>query len=160
NAFGHAPPVLVKALTEQAQQLWHTSNMFKVKGQETLATKYVNSTFADVVFFTNSGTEAIEGALKLTRKYQTANNAPERIDIIGFDGAFHGRSYAAINAAGNHSYVDGFGPLLEGYKHAPFGDLDAVKALMGPTTAGILVEPVQGEGGVRAAPEGFLAGLR
>ncbi|HVY84292.1 MAG TPA: aspartate aminotransferase family protein [Caulobacterales bacterium] len=160
NALGHAPPVLVKALHEQAQKLWHTSNMFKVVGQETLAEKYTSNSFADVIFFTNSGTEAIEGALKLTRKYHTANNNPERIDIIGFNGSFHGRSYAAINAAGNPSYVEGFGPLLPGYKHAPYGDLDAVAALMGPTTAGILVEPIQGEGGVRAAPDGFLAGLR
>ena len=160
NALGHANPILVKALTDQAGKLWHTSNMFKVAGQETLAKKYTDTSFADVVFFTNSGTEAIEGCLKLTRKYQTANNAPERVDIIGFNGSFHGRSYAAINASGNPSYVEGFGPLLPGFKHAPFGDLDAVKALVGPTTAGVIVEPVQGEGGVRAAPEGFLRGLR
>jgi acetylornithine/N-succinyldiaminopimelate aminotransferase len=160
NCLGHAHPKLVAALTEQANKLWHTSNMFKVAGQETLADKYCAASFADVVFFTNSGTEAIEGALKLARKYHSANGEPERIDIIGFHGAFHGRSYAGINAAGNPSYVEGFGPLLPGYKHAPFGDIDAVAALMGPTTAGVLIEPVQGEGGVRAAPEGFLAGLR
>ncbi|MES1156734.1 MAG: aspartate aminotransferase family protein [Alphaproteobacteria bacterium] len=160
NALGHAPPVLVKALHEQAQKLWHTSNMFQVIGQETLAEKYTSSSFADVVFFTNSGSEAIEGSLKLTRKYHTANGNPERIDIVGFQGSFHGRTYAGINAAGNPSYVEGFGPLLPGFKHAPFGDLDAVAKLMGPTTAGILIEPIQGEGGVRAAPDGFLAGLR
>ncbi|MES1198862.1 MAG: aspartate aminotransferase family protein [Pseudomonadota bacterium] len=160
NALGHAPPVLVKALHEQAQKLWHTSNMFKVAGQETLAEKYTSSSFADVVFFTNSGTEAIEGVLKLTRKYHTANNNPERIDIIGFNGSFHGRSYGGINAAGNPSYVEGFGPLLPGFKHAPFGDLDAVAALMGPTTAGVLIEPIQGEGGVRAASDAYLRGLR
>ena len=160
NALGHANPILVKALTEQAGKIWHTSNMFKVPGQEVLAKKYTDGSFADVVFFTNSGTEAIEGCLKTARKYQTANGAPERVDIIGFNGSFHGRSYAAINAAGNPSYVEGFGPLLPGFKHAPFGDLDAVKALVGPTTAAIIVEPVQGEGGVRAAPEGFLKGLR
>ncbi|MBX9746591.1 MAG: aminotransferase class III-fold pyridoxal phosphate-dependent enzyme, partial [Hyphomonadaceae bacterium] len=101
NALGHAPPVLVKALTEQANKLWHTSNMFKVAGQEELAAKYVRDSFADVVFFTNSGTEAIEGALKTARKYHTANGNPERVDIIGFQGSFHGRSYAAINASGN-----------------------------------------------------------
>ncbi len=160
NALGHASPVLVKALTEQAGKLWHTSNMFKVKGQTILAEKYVATSFAELVFFTNSGTEAIEGCLKLTRKYHSANGAPERIDIIGFQGAFHGRSYAAINAAGNPSYVDGFGPRLPGYINVPFGDLDAVKAAISPTTAGIIIEPVQGEGGVRAAPEGFLKALR
>ncbi|MGD9814157.1 MAG: aspartate aminotransferase family protein [Hyphomonadaceae bacterium] len=160
NALGHAPPVLVRALTEQAQKLWHTSNMFKVKGQEELAAKYVASSFADVVFFTNSGTEAIEGALKTARKYHTANNNPERIDIIGFQGSFHGRSYAAINASGNPGYLEGFGPRLPGFIQAPWGDLDAVKALVGPTTAAIIIEPVQGEGGVRAASQDFLRGLR
>ncbi len=160
NALGHAPPVLVRALTEQAQKLWHTSNMFKVKGQEELAAKYVASSFADVVFFTNSGTEAIEGALKTARKYHTANNNPERIDIIGFQGSFHGRSYAAINASGNPGYLEGFGPRLPGFMQAPWGDLDAVKALVGPTTAAIIIEPVQGEGGVRAASQDFLRGLR
>jgi acetylornithine/N-succinyldiaminopimelate aminotransferase len=123
NALGHAAPVLVKALTEQAGKLWHTSNMFRVKGQEELAAKYTRDSFADVVFFTNSGTEAIEGCLKLTRKYHSANGNPERIDIIGFQGSFHGRSYAAINAAGNPSYVEGFGPRLRGFLHAPFGDI-------------------------------------
>jgi acetylornithine/N-succinyldiaminopimelate aminotransferase len=160
NALGHAHPKLVAALTEQAGKLWHTSNMFLVEGQERLAAKYVANSFAEVVFFTNSGTEAIEGCLKLARKYHTAGNAPERVDIIGFKGAFHGRSYAAINAAGNPSYVDGFGPSLPGFKHAVFGDIDSVKALIGPTTAAVLIEPIQGEGGVRAAPDGFLTALR
>jgi acetylornithine/N-succinyldiaminopimelate aminotransferase len=160
DALGHAPPVLVKALTEQANKLWHTSNMFKIKGQETLANKYVANSFADVVFFTNSGTEAIEGSLKTVRKYHSANGHPERVDIIGFQGSFHGRSYAAINASGNPSYLDGFGPRLPGFLQAPFGDIEAVKALIGPTTAGIIIEPVQGEGGVRAAPAGFLKALR
>ena len=160
DALGHAPPVLVKALTEQAGKLWHTSNMFKIKGQETLADKYCANSFADVVFFTNSGTEAIEGALKTVRKYHTANGAPERVDIIGFQGSFHGRSYAAINASGNPGYLEGFGPRLPGFLQAPFGDIEAVKKLIGPTTAGIIVEPVQGEGGVRAAPDGFLKALR
>lgn len=160
NALGHAPPVLVKALTEQAGKLWHTSNMFKIKGQEELAAKYVATSFADVVFFTNSGTEAIEGCLKLTRKFHSANDAPERTEIIGFQGAFHGRSYAAINAAGNPNYVEGFGPRLPGYVQAPFGDLDAVKALISDKTAGVIIEPVQGEGGVRTPPDGFIQGLR
>ncbi len=160
NAFGHAPPFLVTALTEQAGKLWHTSNMFKVKGQEELAAKYTRDSFADVVFFTNSGTEAIEGALKAARKYHSANGHPERIDIIGFQGSFHGRSYAAINASGNHNYLDGFGPRLPGFIQAPYGDLDEVKKLVGPTTAAIIIEPVQGEGGVRAVPDEFLRGLR
>lgn len=160
NALGHAPPVLVKALTEQAGKLWHTSNMFKVQGQEELAAKYVRDSFADVVFFTNSGTEAIEGALKTARKYHTANGNPEKIDIIGFQGSFHGRSYAAVNASGNPSYLDGFGPRLPGYIQAPYGDLDALKKLVGPTTAAFIIEPVQGEGGVRAVPDDFLRGLR
>ncbi len=160
NALGHAPPVLVKALTEQAGKLWHTSNMFKVKGQEELAAKYVRDSFADVVFFTNSGTEAIEGALKTARKYHTANGNPEKIDIIGFQGSFHGRSYAAVNASGNANYIDGFGPRLPGYIQAPYGDLEALKKLVGPTTAAFIIEPVQGEGGVRAVPDEFMRGLR
>ena len=160
NALGHAPPVLVKALTEQAGKLWHTSNMFKVKGQEELAAKYVRDCFADVVFFTNSGTEAIEGSLKTARRYHTANGNPERVDVIGFQGSFHGRSYAAINASGNPNYLDGFGPRLPGFIQAPWGDLEAVKTLVGPTTAAIIVEPVQGEGGVRAASDEYLRGLR
>ncbi len=160
NALGHAAPVLQKALTEQAAKLWHTSNMFKVQGQEELAAKYVRDCFAEVVFFTNSGTEAIEGALKTARKYHTANNNPERVDIIGFQGSFHGRSYAAINASGNPSYLDGFGPRLPGYIQAPWGDLDAVKKLAGPTTAAVIIEPVQGEGGVRAVSDEYIRGLR
>jgi len=160
NALGHAPPVLVKALTEQAGKLWHTSNMFKVKGQEELAAKYVRDSFADVVFFTNSGTEAIEGALKTARKYHSANGHPEKIDIIGFQGSFHGRSYAAVNASGNANYIDGFGPRLPGYIQAPYGDLEALKKLVGPTTAAFIIEPVQGEGGVRAVPDDFLRALR
>jgi len=160
NALGHAPPVLQKALNEQAAKLWHTSNMFKVKGQEDLAAKYVRDCFADVVFFTNSGTEAIEGSLKTARKYHTANGNPERIDIIGFEGSFHGRSYAAINASGNPNYVEGFGPRLPGYLQAKYNDFESVKALVGPSTAAIIIEPVQGEGGVRAASDDFLRGLR
>ncbi|HRK63640.1 MAG TPA: aspartate aminotransferase family protein [Terricaulis sp.] len=161
NALGHAAPVLQKALTEQAAKLWHTSNMFKVAGQAELADKYTRDSFADLVFFTNSGTEAIEGCLKTVRKYHSANNQPERIDIIGFQGSFHGRSYAAINAAGNPSYVDGFGPRLPGFKQAQFGDIESVKALVNKDTfAGIIIEPVQGEGGVREATPEFLRALR
>jgi acetylornithine/N-succinyldiaminopimelate aminotransferase len=160
NALGHSPPVLVKALTEQANKLWHTSNMFKVKGQEELAAKYVRDCFADVVFFTNSGTEAIEGSLKTARKFHTANGNAERVDVIGFEGSFHGRSYAAINASGNPNYLEGFGPRLPGFLQAKYNDLESVKALVGPTTAAIIVEPVQGEGGVRAATDEFLRGMR
>lgn len=153
NAFGHAHPRLVASLTEQAGKLWHLSNMFRVEGQETLAAKYVASTFADVVFFTNSGTEAIEGCLKMARKYHSANGNPEKIDIVGFSGSFHGRSYAAINAAGNPSYVDGFGPRLPGFINLPYGDRAALDAAVGPNTAAIIIEPVQGEGGCRAVPD-------
>ncbi|MBK6702681.1 MAG: aspartate aminotransferase family protein [Caulobacteraceae bacterium] len=153
NALGHAPPFLVKALTEQAGKLWHTSNMFKVKGQEELAAKYTRDCFADVVFFTNSGTEAIEGSLKTARKYHSANGNPERIDIIGFQGSFHGRSYAAINASGTPAYLEGFGPRLPGFIQVPYGDEAALRAAISPTTAALIIEPVQGEGGVRAVPE-------
>src|SRR5262249_48591242 len=110
NALGHANPILVKALTDQAGKLWRTSNSVKVAGQEALAKKYTDTCFADVAFFTNLGTEAIEGALKTARKYQSASGHPERVEIIGFNGSFHGRSYAAINASGNPSYIEGFGP--------------------------------------------------
>jgi len=160
NALGHAHPKLVAALTDQAGKLWHLSNMFKIAGQEPLAARYCESSFAEVVFFTNSGTEAIEGAIKTARKFQSANGAPERVDIIGFEGAFHGRSLAAINAAGNPSYLDGFGPRLPNFLHAKYNDLATVEALMGPTTAAVLIEPVQGEGGCRAATDAFLRGLR
>lgn len=160
NALGHANPKLTAALTEQAGKLWHLSNMFKIAGQEPLAAAYCESSFAETVFFTNSGTEAIEGAIKMARKYQSATGHPEKIDIIGFKGAFHGRTIAAINAAGNPSYLDGFGPPLPGFLHAEFNDLAAAEALSGPTTAAFIVEPVQGEGGCRAATREFLHGLR
>jgi len=160
NALGHAHPVLVDALKAQAEKLWHVSNIFQIPGQVELATRLCETSFADVAFFTNSGTEAIELALKLARKYHSAKGNPERIDIIGFDGSFHGRTYAAIHAAGNPSYTDGFGPIPAGYVHLPFGDIEAVKAAIGPTTAAILIEPVQGEGGARAAEDGYLRALR
>jgi acetylornithine/N-succinyldiaminopimelate aminotransferase len=160
NALGHAHPKLVKALQDQAENLWHLSNMFRVEGQEELARRYTQSSFADYVFFTNSGTEAIEGALKTARKYHSANGQPERIDIIGFQGSFHGRSYAAINASGNPGYLEGFGPRLPGFIQVPFADHDALTAAIGPTTAAVILEPVQGEGGVRAVPDQCLRGLR
>ena len=161
TGLGHANPRLVKALTDQAQKLWHVSNVFRIPGQEVLAARLTEETFAEVVFFTNSGTEAIECALKTARKFHWANGQPERIDIIGFEGAFHGRSYAAVYAAGNPSYVEGFGPALPGYVSLPFGDMEAIKAaIVQPTTAAVILEPVQGEGGARAVPEVCLTGLR
>jgi acetylornithine/N-succinyldiaminopimelate aminotransferase len=161
NGLGHCHPRLVEVLKEQADKLWHVSNIFRIPGQEELAGRLTDATFADVVFFTNSGTEAIECALKTARKYHTANGNPERVEIYGFDGSFHGRSYAAINAAGNPSYVEGFGPRLPNYSQLKWGDHDAIKAaIANPTTAAIIVEPVQGEGGARAMPEHCLTGLR
>ncbi len=161
NALGHAHPKLVEVLRDQAGKLWHTSNMFRVAGQEDFADKICRDTFADRVFFTNSGTEAIECALKAARKYQSANGKPERIGIITFTGAFHGRSLGAINAGGNPKYLEGFGPAIPGFVHLEWGDHDALKkAAADPTAAAILVEPVQGEGGVRAMPEQCLTGLR
>lgn len=158
--LGHAHPKLVKALKDQGEKLWHVSNIFRIPGQEALAARLTAATFADVVFFTNSGTEAIECALKMARKYHWAAGDPERIEIIGFEGAFHGRSYAAVFAAGNPSYVEGFGPALPGYRRLPFGDMEALEAAMGATTAAVIIEPVQGEGGARALPEADLSALR
>lgn len=145
--LGHCHPKLVETVKRQAEKLWHVSNVFRIPDQEALAKKLTDATFADVCFFTNSGTEAIECALKTARKYHAANGQPERIDVIAFDGSFHGRSYAAINAAGNPSYVEGFGPPLPGYVNLKFGDHEALKeAAARPTAAAILIEPVQGEG--------------
>jgi len=160
TGLGHAHPKVVQALKDQADKLWHVSNVFQIPGQEALAKRLCEATFADVVFFTNSGTEAIECALKTARKYHWANGSPERVDIIGFEGAFHGRSYAAIYAAGNPTYVEGFGPALPGYVNLPFGDMEALKAAIGPTTAAVILEPVQGEGGARAIPDHCLTELR
>ncbi|MBA4801825.1 MULTISPECIES: aspartate aminotransferase family protein [Euryhalocaulis] len=161
NALGHAHPKAVEALTAQAGKLWHLSNMFRVPGQVELANKYIKATgWAERVFFTNSGTEAIECALKTARKYQFVNGHPERYRIISFTGAFHGRTYGAINAGGNPKYLEGFGPAMPGFDQVEFGDLEAVKAAISDETAAIIVEPVQGEGGVRALPEEFLRALR
>ena len=160
NSLGHCHPKLVAAVTEQANKIWHMSNMYQTELQRSLAQKYTDATFADVVFFANSGTEAIEACLKLVRKYHSSKGNPEKIDILGFDGAFHGRSYGAINAAANPNYLAGFGPPLPGYQQLPFGDHDALFAAITPTTAGIIIEPVQGEGGLRSVPEQCLQGLR
>ena len=160
TGLGHCHPKVTAALKDQADKLWHVSNIFQIPGQEILAGRLCAETFADVVFFTNSGTEAVECALKTARKFHWASGRPERIDIIGFEGAFHGRSYAAVYAAGNPSYVEGFGPALPGYINLPFGDIDALAAAVGPTTAAVIIEPVQGEGGARALPEADLTRMR
>ena len=160
DGLGHAHPVLVEALKTQGEKLWHVSNIYRIPEQEELADKLCANSFADVVFFTNSGTEAIECALKTARKYHTANGQPERIEIFGFDGSFHGRSYAAVNASGNAGYLDGFGPRLPGYIQLPFGDLEALKAAFNETTAAVIIEPVQGEGGARALTDAQMNELR
>ncbi|WP_417484967.1 aspartate aminotransferase family protein [Maricaulis salignorans] len=160
NCLGHAHPKAVAALTEQAGKLWHLSNMFRVPAGVELADKLTAATFADRVFFTNSGAEAMECALKTARRYQFVSGNPQRYRIITFTGAFHGRTYGAINAGGNPKYLEGFGPAMEGFDHVEFGDLDAVRAVLSEETAAICVEPVQGEGGVRAGADAFLRGLR
>jgi len=160
TALGHNHPKLVQAVKDQAEKLWHTSNIFRIPNQEKLAKLLTDNTFADVCFFTNSGAEAIECAIKTARKYHWANGKPEKIDIIGFDGSFHGRTMATIFAAGNPSYVEGFGPALPGFVQAKFGDIEGLKALVGPTTAAILLEPVQGEGGARSWTEAQLKEIR
>ncbi|HUO11174.1 MAG TPA: aspartate aminotransferase family protein [Caulobacteraceae bacterium] len=160
TGLGHAHPKLVAALKEQGEKLWHVSNIFRIPGQEKLAAKLCEVTGMDEVFFTNSGAEAIECALKTARKYHWANGQPERIEIIGFDGSFHGRTYAAIFAAGNSSYTEGFGPPLPGYRTLPYGDMAALEAAITDQTCAVLIEPVQGEGGARALPEADLTKLR
>jgi len=157
NALGHAHPRLVQALKDQAEKLWHVSNIFKIPGQEALASRLCAETFADVVFFTNSGAEAVECAIKTARKYHWARGNPERVDIIGFEGSFHGRTVAAVNASGNAAYLEGFGPPLPGFVHLPYGDHDALRAAIGPTTAAIdRSEPVHGgTGGARSRAGGL-----
>jgi len=160
DALGHAHPKLVEALTRQGQKLWQVSNIYRIPEQEALADRICAETFAEAVFFTNSGTEAVECALKTARRYHASKGDTQRIDVIGFDGSFHGRSYAAVNASGNAGYLEGFGPRLPGYVQAPFGDLDALEAVMGRTTAAVIIEPVQGEGGARALNAAELDRLR
>lgn len=160
NALGHAHPKLVAALTEQAGRLWHTSNLYRISGQERLASRLVAETFADTVFFTNSGAEALECAIKMARKFQSHEGRPERFRLITFEGAFHGRTLATIAAGGQAKYLEGFGPKVEGFDQIVAGSLDAVKAAVTPETAGILIEPIQGEGGVRTIDADFLRGLR
>jgi acetylornithine/N-succinyldiaminopimelate aminotransferase len=160
NALGHAHPHLVEALTKQAATLWHTSNLYRVAGQERLAERLCAETFADKVFFCNSGAEACEGAIKTARRYHFVNGHPEKTRIITFKGAFHGRTLATIAAAGNEKYLEGFGPDMPGFDNLPFGDHDALLAAIRPETAAIMVEPVQGEGGIRVVPNQCLKGLR
>jgi len=160
NALGHAHPHLVAALQAQASQLWHTSNLYRVAGQEKLAERLVAATFADRVFFCNSGAEACEGAIKAARRVHHVNGRPERWRIVTFEGAFHGRTLATLAAGGNPKYLDGFGPPAPGFDHIPFGDHAALEDAIGPETAAIMIEPLQGEGGVRLVPDQCLVGLR
>ena len=160
NALGHAHPKLVAAITEQAQKVWHVSNLFRIPEAERLAKRLIDASFADTVFFCNSGAEAMECAIKVARKYHAANGKPERSRMIAFEGSFHGRTLATLAAAGAKKYLEGFGEPLAGFDHVPFGDLAAVKKAITPETGAIIVEPIQGEGGVRVPPAGFLRSLR
>ena len=160
TGLGHCHPHLIAAVTEQAKRLWHTSNLFRIPGQERLAQRLVDHTFADTVFFGNSGAEACELAIKVARKYQSETGHPERWRVIGCDGSFHGRTFATLAAAGNEAYLKGFGPPMEGFDHVAFGNLNEMRAAVGKETAAIFVEPVQGEGGVRAPSPDYLRGLR
>jgi len=160
NSLGHAHPRLVEALTEQAKKVWHVSNLYRIPEAERLAERLCRATFADTVFFTNSGAEAMECAIKMARKYQAAGGKPERFRIITFEGAFHGRTLATVAAGGQKKYLEGFGPPVEGFDQVAFGDVAAAKRAIGPETAAILIEPIQGEGGVRVAPSPVLRALR
>jgi acetylornithine/N-succinyldiaminopimelate aminotransferase len=160
NALGHAHPALVAALQEQATKLWHMSNLFKSPDGEILAKRLCEQSFADFVFFCNSGAEAMEGVIKLVRHYHFSKGHGERYRIITFEGAFHGRTLATLAATGSAKYLEGFGPPMDGFDQVPHGDIEAVKKAIGPNTAGILIEPVQGEGGVRSAPHSFFKALR
>jgi acetylornithine/N-succinyldiaminopimelate aminotransferase len=160
NSLGHAHPHLVEALKAQAEKLWHVSNLYNVPGQESLARRLTAVTFADQVFFTNSGAEALECAIKTARRYHFAKGHPERFHIITFEGAVHGRTIATIAAGGQQKYIEGFGPKAPGFYQVPFDDIAAVKSAINDETAAILVEPIQGEGGIRVASKAFLQELR
>ena len=160
NALGHAHPDLVEALTDQARKLWHVSNLYTIEQQQKLADLLVEHSFADTVFFTNSGTETCELAVKMARKYWFDQGAPKRVQIVGFEGAFHGRSSAGIAAAGGDKLTRGFGPLLPGFTHLPFGESAALDGAITPATAAVIIEPIQGEGGIRPAPDAYLRELR
>jgi acetylornithine/N-succinyldiaminopimelate aminotransferase len=160
NALGHAHPHLVEAITAQARKVWHVSNLYRIPEGERLAERLCAASFADKVFFANSGAEAMECAIKVARKYHAVSGKPDRFRIITFEGAFHGRTLATLAAGGQKKYLDGFGPVVEGFDQVPFGDLDAAKQAIGPATAAILIEPIMGEGGVRVVPPEFLRALR
>ena len=160
NVLGHGHPHVVEALTEQAKKVWHVSNLYRVPEAERLAARLCAATFADTVFFCNSGAEALEGTIKTARKYQYVSGHPDRFRIITYEGAFHGRTLATLAAGGNKKYLEGFGPPVEGFDQVPFADMEATKKAIGDATAAILVEPIQGEGGVRVFPPHFLRTLR
>ncbi|HEY7385863.1 MAG TPA: aspartate aminotransferase family protein [Beijerinckiaceae bacterium] len=160
NALGHAHPHLVEALTEQARKVWHTSNLYRISGGERLARRLIDNTFAEKVFFCNSGAEALEASIKMARRYHYSKGRPERFRIVTFEGAFHGRTLATIAAGGQPKYLEGFGPKVEGFDQVPFDDDKALRAAIGPETAGILIEPIQGEGGVRVVGNQRLRALR
>jgi acetylornithine/N-succinyldiaminopimelate aminotransferase len=160
NSLGHSHPHLVAAITEQAAKLWHVSNLYEIPGQRRLGERLVAATFADKVFFTNSGAEALECAIKTARRYHFVNGNPERYRTITFEGAFHGRTLATIAAGGQQKYLEGFGPKVDGFDQVAFDDIDAAEKLIGPETAAILLEPVQGEGGIRQFPTASLKRLR
>src|SRR5437899_12546852 len=160
TGLGHCHPHVVAAVSEQAKRLWHTSNLFRIPGQERLAQRLVDNTFAETMSFGNYGAEACELAIKIARKFQSETGHPERYRVIGCHGSFHGRTFATLAAAGNEAYLKGFGPAMEGFDHVAFGNLNEMRAAVGKETAAIIDEPIQGEGGVRAAPSGYLRGLR
>jgi acetylornithine/N-succinyldiaminopimelate aminotransferase len=160
SSLGHGHPHLTAAIAGQAGRVMHVSNLYRIPQIERLAARLVENSFADSAFFCNSGAEANEGMVKMIRKYQAENGHPERWRIICFDGAFHGRTLAMISATGNPNYIKGFGPAVDGFDHVPFNNLNALRDAIGPETAGIIVEPIQGEGGVRSAAPDFLPGLR
>ena len=160
NALGHAHPQLVAAISEQVRKLSHVSNLYRIPEAERLAARLCEVSFADLVFFANSGAEAMECAIKMARKYQSASGRPERFRIVTFEGAFHGRTLATLAAGGQKKYLDGFGPVVEGFDQVPFADLEATKRAIGLETAAILIEPIMGEGGVRVVPHEFLRALR
>jgi acetylornithine/N-succinyldiaminopimelate aminotransferase len=160
NALGHAHPQLIAALTAQAAKLWHVSNLYRIPEAERLAARLCAASFADMAFFANSGAEAMECAIKMARKYQSARGKPERFRIVTFDGAFHGRTLATLAASGQKKYLEGFGPVVEGFDQVAFGDLAATKRVIGEATAAILIEPIMGEGGVRVVSPEFLKALR
>jgi acetylornithine/N-succinyldiaminopimelate aminotransferase len=160
NALGHSHPQVVEAITEQAKKVIHVSNLYRIPEGERLADRLCALTFADLVFFANPGAEAMEGVIKMVRKYHSANGHPERYRIITFEGCFHGRTLATLAAAKNKKHLDGFGPEMDGFDQVPMGDIEAVKRAITAETAAILIEPVQGEGGVRAAPPRFVRALR